>query len=640
MIELAVNNLCKHYGAYKIFENVNFEIKTKERVGLLGRNGVGKTTIMKILMGKEDYEGSVSIRKGVKLGYLDQIPQYSDSYTAMDVLHLAFEEIYDIKSKMSNLELEMTTNLDDTDRIMKDYGELQQKFELLGGYEIDEKLSKVAKGLNISDDMLQNQFSILSGGEKSRIVLGKILLESPEILLLDEPSNHLDLKSVEWLEGYLKDYKGSVLVISHDRYFLDSTVQKIIELDNDGIETYNGNYSFYLEEKERRYQEAMKHFMIQQKKIDRIEKQIKRFRIWGAMRDSEVMYKRAKELEKRLEKIDRLDKPSTDSSIKINYGTTSRSAKEIVIVKELKKSFDNKLIFDDLNLNLLFKDKLTILGDNGSGKSTLLKIIMGQLTPDKGEVKIGSRAKIGYLPQEVYFDDDNNTVLDEFQRKYNITIGEARNELAKVLFVKDDVFKKISTLSGGEKSRLKICMLMYEQVNLLILDEPTNHLDIDSREILEHSLEHFEGTILIVSHDRYFINKVSNKIAEINNNRLNYFDGNYEYYKAEKEKEELKLTNIKIKQKVAKKNKTPYVNTNKDDQLIKKLNKKISDIETKIEIMEEKNNELESEMFIYSDQADKLLELSRSYNKNKSIIDELMEEWDKTAIEIESYKIQ
>lgn len=629
MVELAVNNLLKYYGAYKVFENVNFELKTRERVGLLGRNGVGKTTIMKILIGAEDYDGgNISIKKGNKIGYLDQIPDYPDEYKVIDVLQLAFKKIYSIRDRMREVESKLSMDSSECDSLLKTYGKLQQDYELAGGYDIEEKLSKIIQGLNISEQMQQMSFCNLSGGEKSRIVLGKILLENPEILLLDEPSNHLDLKSIEWLENYLKDYEGSVLIISHDRYFLDKAINKVIELDTDGIETYHGNYSHYLVEKKVRYDLKMKHYILQQNKIERMEEQIKRFRIWG-------MYVKAKEREKKLSKIDRLKKPTLDAKIKIRYDDVARSSNEVLIIQGLEKSFGDRLLFSNLDLKVMYGDKLTILGDNGVGKSTLIKIIMDEIKADRGKVKLGSRISIGYLPQEVSFDNVDYSILEEFQRKYNIPNGEARDELAKVLFTDEDVYKKISTLSGGEKSRLKLCMLMYEKINFMILDEPTNHLDIDSKEILEYSLKKFEGTALIVSHDRYFINKISTKIAEIDDRKLKVYKGNYEYYKDELEKLEQCNSDSKV---IKNKKNKPY--KDKPVKSNKKLNETLASIEVQIESLEATIQDIENQMNKHANNSDKLMELNKELEENKTDLDILLDQWSDISTELEEVKIK
>ncbi|WP_113675405.1 ribosomal protection-like ABC-F family protein [Vallitalea guaymasensis] len=637
MIELGINNLSKSFGANKIFENVGFDIKTGEIVGLIGRNGTGKTTIMKILMGHEDYEGEVFYRKGVTLGYLDQIPVFEEDYSVKEVLYLAFKDVYDIKKKMMKIEHSLTDGDNDIDRLMKEYGQLQERFELLGGYDIDEKMSKVTIGLQISDSIQKMKFANLSGGEKSKIMLGKILLEKPELLLLDEPSNHLDLKSIEWLEEYLKEYKGSVLIISHDRYFLDRVVNKIVELEYNGASIYHGNYTYYLMEKERRFIEAFNRYKENQKKINKMEEQIKRYRIWGKMRDSDKMYVRAKELEKRLAKMEKLDKPVLEKTkIKLSSKGFDRTGKEVLILKDIEKSFDSRTLFSGLELTLFYQDSLAILGDNGTGKSTLIKIVMEELENDKGSIKYGSNINIGYLPQEVKFEDENISILEAFQYKYNITIGEARTELAKVLFIKDDVFKKISILSGGEKSRLKLCMLMYEKVNFMILDEPTNHLDIDSREILEDTLLDFKGTILFVSHDRYFINKIATKIGEIESKKLKFYNGDYEYYKNELLKNADSI--VMEREQVNRSSNKNYNRKRVDDneKIIKRKKKQLESIEIEIESLETSIDELDRKMLENSTDAGKLNEISIEQNDKKEALTKLLEEWESISEDIDS----
>ncbi|MCT4663335.1 MAG: ABC-F family ATP-binding cassette domain-containing protein [Tissierellales bacterium] len=631
MIELAVKGLEKSFGATKIFENISFDIKTKERVALIGRNGTGKTTLMKILMGKLSYDsGQISIKKGASLGYLDQIPEYPKATIAIDVMREAFKNLDELERKLKELEVEMSTgNVDE--KILKRYGDLQNQFENVGGYNIKEKVGKISEGLKISEEMRAKEFEVLSGGEKSRIILGKILLENPDILLLDEPSNHLDLASIEWLENFLSDYDGTVLMISHDRYFLERFATKIIELKFDCASEYKGNYQYYLEERDRRFEEAMKFYNAQQRKIKSMEEQIKRYRIWGEMRDSNKMYRKAKELEKRLDKIERVDKPrNEEAKIKIKFGGF-RSGQEVLNIKNLKKSFEGQLLFDDLNLNVFYKDQVGIMGDNGTGKSTLLKIIMGEMESDRGEIKLGSRVKIGYLPQEVSFENEEQTLVECFNSSFGISISEARRVLSRALFTEDDVFKSIKYLSGGEKSRLKLAMLMEDQVNVLILDEPTNHLDLDSREMLEDSLMKFDGSLIFVSHDRYFLNKMATKLGELENKKLKYYIGDYEYYKSEK----LKVNEVDV---VGKSNRE-FLSNNKDKKMdyeeqknyereLRRKNRKIKNIEDEIDIREEQKKQLEKEMISHSTDASKLHELQIEIDKCDEEILKYMDEWE------------
>ncbi len=641
MIEIGVSNLGKSFGVDKIFENITFDIKDKERVGLVGKNGVGKSTLMKIICGVEDATtGQINKRKGLKIGYLEQMHNFQDDMLVEDILKLSFSDIYSIEAEM-NLLQKTFENLknEKLEQAVKKYSLLHDNYEVMGGYRIKEKLDKITIGLDISNKMLQNKFSNLSGGEKTRVVLGKILLENPDVLLLDEPSNHLDIKSVEWLEDYLNTYEGTVVIISHDRYFLDRVVDRIIELSSEGAYIYNGNYSKYVVQKELRFLQELKEYESQQRKIKKMEDQIQRYRIWGAMRDSEKMYKRAKELEKRLEKIDELKKPIKDKKIKsFAINSSERTGRVVLEVNEVSKSFEDKVLFTNANLTVYYKDSIAILGENGTGKSTLIKIVLNEISCDTGEIRLGSKVNIGYLPQDVVFEDENMKVVDYFSYKYGISISEARNELARVLFTDDDVYKKINNLSGGEKTRLKLLTLMYEKSNVLILDEPTNHLDIDSRESLEEDLINYEGTIIFISHDRYFIDKVATRVAEIEDKSISVYDYDYDGYKYEKSK----LQNIKIEQensnnelkdvKLISQSKEDYLRKKEDVKRIEKKKRDLNKLEEKIMELEDKVKE--QELVLYSEdnnnnintEYEKHIKLKLELNHMYKLLDEMYED--------------
>ena len=635
MIECSLQNVSKSFGANKIFENISFEIKTKEKIGLIGPNGVGKSTLLKILMGKEDHEGMVMFRKGVSPGYLEQIPDYSSAFTGKDVLELAFAKIHAAAKRMEELAHLMAEQ--HSDDIMAEYSQLLMEYELMGGYDTEEKQSKVVEGLKIDDNMLKTSFDSLSGGEKTKIILGKILLEEPPLLLLDEPSNHLDLSTMEWLEQYIDQYSGAVVIVSHDRYFLDKAVTKIIEMTPKGAYVFHGSYSYFAEEKKRRYDLAMKEYTANQKEIKRVEEQIKRYRIWGAMRDSEKMYAQAKQLERKLEKMDKVEKPVYENQkLKLKARETKRSGKEVLTGVNLSKSFGENLLFSAMDFRAYYRDSIGILGDNGSGKTTLLRILTKELEPDEGNVKYGSNIIIGYISQHIDFEETQKNIMEYFQYKYNITNSDARRELAKVLFTGDDVFKKIDVLSGGEKSRLRLCSLMYEKVNLMILDEPTNHLDIESREILEDILKEYDGTIVFVSHDRYFIAKIAKQINVLENKKMKVYRGDYEYYKSQLQKEQEKL----IEAQSEKSRSLPATRTKSEETMreneIARLKKKVDAMEEEITSIEEILKEIDDTMLEHGDNLEKISELSLSKNALQKELEGKVHAWERLLYELEN----
>ena len=460
-------------------------------------------------------------------------------------------------------------------------------------------------------------------------MLGKILLESPDILLLDEPSNHLDVSSIEWLEGYLKSYKGTVIVISHDRYFLDRVVTKIVEIEDGETSFYNGNYSYYVKEKQRRVFEAFEAFKDQQKKIKAMEKAIKQLRQWAIQADNEKFFKRAESMQKRLDKMDKVDKPLIDQpKIKLDFAEADRSGKDVVSIKGIYKSFEEKRVLEDLYLDIRYGESTALIGDNGSGKSTIIKSILGEVIPDRGEIKLGSNTKIGYLPQNIIFNNEELTVLEAFREDITISEGEGRGILAKFLFYGERVFKKVKNLSGGEKSRLKLCKLIQNHINLLILDEPTNHLDIDSREMLEEALEEFKGTILFISHDRFFINKLAERICAIEDKKIINYYGGYEYYK---EKKNEFIQNKIEAPKEEKINKPKYSEKTKKQVDINKL-KKVERLENTIQDLEGKLKDIDIEMQNNGAEYEKLLELEKEKANIQEQLDITIEKW----IEIEN----
>jgi ATPase subunit of ABC transporter with duplicated ATPase domains len=628
MIELALNKLQKYYGANMVLEDVTFDIQTSEKVGIVGGNGCGKSTLLKILMGIEEHEsGTISIKKNSTLGYLEQMPVYPEGFKVIDVLNTAFEKIDKLQKEMEVIEKQLTeANEANMEKLLNSYSKVQTNYESLGGYEKEEKLSKVCVGLKIDEEFKNKLFSELSGGEKTTVILGKILLQNPDILLLDEPSNHLDLETMEWLEAYLKEYKGIVIIVSHDRYFLDNVVTKIIEIEDMKSKSYDGNYTAFVNEKERQLKLQMEAFLDQQKKIKAIEKSIAQLREWGKNGDNTKFFKRAASMEKMLNKLERVNKPVMErQNININVNTGERSGENVVIVKELYKSYDEKVLFNKADLLVRNKERVALIGANGCGKSTLIKILLGNLEADKGTATLGSSIKLGYLPQNVVFEAEDKTILETFREDIIITDGKAREYLARYMFFGEMVFKKVGALSGGERSRLKLAILMYKEVNLLILDEPTNHLDIASREELEEFLKDFEGTLLFVSHDRYFINNIANRVVELYGGALNSYNGNYEYYKEKiaqlKSVEEVKII-PKEENKITKARKEKVSNNTKPNNEFKKLK-----LEEKIGELEEKLKGIEEEINKFCNDYEKLDALYKEKLDLQKQLEELMEEY-------------
>lgn len=546
----SVNNVTKSFGGNTIFENISLEIKNGERVGLVGRNGSGKTTIFGLLTGKESLDaGAIHMKKGTRIGHVAQIRKFDEVMTVYDVLSSAFKVEKELEKEMHALEKNMAVEQEQSalEKLMERYGVIQEKFAFLGGYEIEANIMKVANGLQVTD-LFSRVFTELSGGEQTKVSLAYMLLQKPDLLLLDEPTNHLDLFAVEWLEQFLKEYTGTVIVISHDRYFLDEVVTKIFDLEDGEIHVYHTNYSQFVEEKEERLLQEFQAYQEQQKKIKKMKEAIKRLREWAnqANPPNEGLHKRARNMERALERIEKLKRPILErKQMGLQFEGQERSGKDVVVMKEVSKGFAGRPLFEQANLHVRFQERAAIVGRNGTGKTTLLKLLLEEINPDVGEIRIGSSVKIGYLSQHTYGNVKSN-VLEAFREYVAVTEGEARHILAKFLFYGPAVFKKVTQLSGGEKMRLRLAQLMYQDINFLILDEPTNHLDIESREVLEEALEQYNGTILAVSHDRYFLNKLFEKTYWIDECKLFEFAGNYAWAR---QKWEEKLEKQVIKQK-------------------------------------------------------------------------------------------
>lgn len=546
----SVNNVTKSFGGNIIFENISLEIKNGERVGLVGRNGSGKTTIFGLLTGMESLDtGVIHMKKGTRIGHVAQIPKFDEAMTVYDVLSSAFKVEKELEKEMHTLEKNMAEEQEQSSlqKLMERYGVIQEKFAFLGGYEIEANIMKVANGLQVTN-LFSRVFTELSGGEQTKVSLAYMLLQKPDLLLLDEPTNHLDLFAVEWLEQFLKEYNGTVMVISHDRYFLDEVVTKIFDLEDGEIHVYHTNYSQFVEEKEERLLQEFQAYQEQQKKIKKMKEAIKRLREWAnqANPPNEGLHKRARNMERALERIEKLKRPILErKQMGLQFEGQERSGKDVVVMKEVSKGFAGRPLFEQANLHVRFQERAAIVGHNGTGKTTLLKLLLKEMEPEAGAIRVGSSVKIGYLSQHTYENMKSN-VLEAFRENVAVTEGEARHILAKFLFYGPAVFKKVTQLSGGEKMRLRLAQLMYQDINFLILDEPTNHLDIESREVLEEALEQYNGTILAVSHDRYFLNKLFEKTYWIDECKLFEFAGNYAWAR---QKWEEKLEKQVIKQK-------------------------------------------------------------------------------------------
>ena len=622
MIALDLQNIKKSYGANEILSGLQLTLKEEGKVALIGKNGCGKTTLFKLITGEESLdEGLINLKKNSVVGYLSQIPSYPNK-KAWDVLNEAFESLNNMKKAISDYEkkLQEIQHMSD-EKILHQYGSLLERYELEGGYEISEKLSKITQGLQLSDVLLDKEFEQLSGGEKTRIMLGKLLLESPTILLLDEPTNHLDLEMIQWLENFLKDYKQAVLMISHDRYFLDAVVTEIYELANGQVSHYYGNYSKYVEEKEQRLLEQAQEFDQQQKKIKAMEESIKRFRDWGARADNEKMFIKAKQLEKRIDKMDILDKPTLkDPQMQLKFEKNKSGSKEILSVENLDFSYDQQSLFKNASARLFRKERVALMGSNGSGKSTLIKLLLGEIKAQNGRVYINETLKVGYMAQEIFFENPEFTVLEMFKETFGYPETEIRRKLARFLFLKEDVHKKIASLSGGEKVRFSLCMMVENAVDLLILDEPTNHVDIASREMLEEALDQFEGALMFISHDRYFIKKIARKIWAIEAGQIHIYDGDYDYYQAELDKRRAKLNEPVVEKKEGKDNSIREVKSKKTFQ-------NPIDYEALILDYEEKKLSLEISMADFSDDYEKLMKIQEEIDLLKDEIEKLYITW-------------
>lgn len=533
MLDVELGNVTLNYGFKNILSGATFQVNSGDKVAIVGDNGTGKTSIFNLIAGVEKpTSGTVAKRRDATIGFLTQIaPEIKDNLSVRDFLRTAYSNISEIQDKMHQLESVMSNpkvSAQELEGAMSSYGNLQELFLAKGGYEVESNIEKMAGNLKISE-LLNHDYNSLSGGQKTIVCLACMLLKNPDILLLDEPTNHLDIPTLGWLGGFIKSYTGSVILISHDRYFLDRTVNKIFAIADGKIKTYFGNYSQYVEALALELEAQEQAYVTQQKKISDMEETIRKNRAWGAQ-SSEKAYRVAKQLERRIDEMDKVEKPKGTKDIALSFTQESRSGNDVLTIRDLTFAYGEDIILCGADMELDYQDKVCLIGKNGTGKSTVLKIVLGELTDYDGEVILGSNVKIGYLPQNVSFENEDITILDEFKKHFVGSLTKVYSTLAAFHFFGEEVNKRISSLSGGEKVRLKFAELVQNDVNFLILDEPTNHLDIKNREILEEALNKFEGTLLFVSHDRYFINKVANRVVELDDGEFTSYLGNYDYY--------------------------------------------------------------------------------------------------------------
>ncbi len=628
MIDIQISSLVKSFEVgHNVLDGLTFQIDQGERVGLLGRNGAGKTTLFRILTGELDHdEGQVSIADRHRLGLISQIPVYPAGYTVEDVLRSAFARLESLAKEMEALEGRMAAGEADP-ALLRRYGSLTERFEVFGGYDTDVAVNKIANGLSISQEMRSQLFDSLSGGEKTRVNLGRLILEDTDILLLDEPTNHLDLHATEWLEEYIRGFRGTVVAISHDRYFLDRVVTRVVEIENGKAEFYSGNYSFYAVEKERRYQERLKQYQKEQAKIEQLEKAAKQLRVWAFM-GMDKTYRRAVNIERRIERMRTTAKPTKARKMDARFSTAEFHGDEVLGIRNLAKSYGDKHLFDSITLKVEGGERIALIGDNGTGKSTLIKMIMGELYPDDGRIKLGPQAKPAYLPQIIHFDHpDWNLVENMMASKRGLSAQSARNRLAAYDFRGEDVFKPVSVLSGGEQSRLRLCMLMDGEINFLILDEPTNHLDIASREWIEEAVESYDGTLLFVSHDRYFINRFATRIWELANETITDYPCGFTQYRQMKAQEAAERTEPP---KPSKEKAERPVRGNRAQQ---NARRQLTICERDIAKAEERISALEADMEAAACDYEKLTALTEEREAAQGELDALYERWEQLSEE-------
>ena len=616
MVDIQVKNLTKFFViGENLLDNLSFEIQEGERVAILGRNGCGKTTLYNILTGQMDYDsGEVYVNPSKRLGLISQIPRFPEGFTVEDVLRSAYGAILKAKQKMELLECQMTDGA--SEEQLREYDTLANRFQAGGGYEMDVEVDKICNGLAITAEQRQQEFSSLSGGEKTRVNLARLLLEKTDILLLDEPTNHLDLNSVEWLEQYIKAFKGTVLAISHDRYFIDQIAQRVIEIFDGHAEFYSGNYSFYMDEKQARFDLQMKQYQQEQAKLKQLGYTVERMKGWGI--NNRTLYRRAMSIQHRMERIEKTKRPQKEKTMRATFGEKEFSGDVVFKMKNVSKAFGDRVLFSDVNLNVEGGERIALLGDNGTGKSTFIKCLLGE-EDCAGKIQFGPTVKWGYLPQIIHFDHPERSLYDTMLYEKSCTPQAARDRLGAFLFQGEDVFKTVGNLSGGEQSRLRLCMLMDEKINLLILDEPTNHLDIASREWVEAAIEEFEGVLLFVSHDRYFIEKFAERIWLLEDGTIRDFPCGYQKYRSILEHE--KSAKPAIAEAPKPKKEKPKGGTKEQEKLIRRLEREIEKQEA---IVAEYDGKIEAAAADYQE----LTRLLQERETAETLLMDLMEQWE------------
>lgn len=628
MAVLKISGLSKSFGIKTVFENVSFEVRSGERIGLVGANGAGKTTLLKCIMGAEEADkGSVKASDGAIIGYLRQDFNYT-SHTIREEMEDAWKDVLYYKDRMETLARELESSKSD-EKLVEAYGRAEARFEFLGGYDYESTTRKILTGLGFSDDDWDRDIHSFSGGQKVRINLAAAFVRHPDFLLLDEPTNHLDMGMLEWLEEYLRSYKGGILMISHDRYFLDGAATGIIDLENHHIRSFRGGYTRYMETKENQDRAYEKAYEKQQEHIKETEEYIRRYK-------AGIKAKQARGRQSQLNRLVRLEKPVHQASLRFHFDPPQECADKVLDVLRVEGSYGSHILFKDLTIHIKKGETVGLIGPNGAGKTTILKMIMGEKKPDTGFIQLGNNVKMGYYSQEQERIHPKLTVLDEVRDTFNFGEKEARNILGMFLFRGDDVFKTVGMLSGGEKARLSLLCLFLEKPNFLILDEPTNHLDIPTREIMEDAIEAFGGTCLVVSHDRYFLDKVADRILELDHGKLTEYLGNYSYYKEKKQDLEAfeKDRNGKEEEEEKEKEEKPRENEHQVKTEVSAADvSKLSHVEMEI-------GRLEATMKMYTVQMsmnpENYAELADEYEEAKKKLDKLYAKWDELAEKTES----